>query len=287
MSDEVTPLVLPTVTTVTPNTGPPAGGTAVTISGTNFTGATSVRFAGQPATSVVVVSATSITCVTPPAAQDGPTSVSVTTPGGTGASPPTAFTYSGATGTSDVFPAFIPIMPPPLVGNPPPPAFPPPSAVPVGPLVGPAIAAASVPPSVAGVAQPTYQTGSATAPTAASLFPAFTATSPSPPIVVSPQTTGVFGTFNNVALAAGQTPPWTIHLPPSTPTTAPITLDGFAPVWSEFAGAAAGEPVTVRLPEDEAAEEASGAGAVHSGNPGPVKRRRRSVLPPADTNSEH
>lgn len=56
----------PTVTAVSPNGGPDAGGTAVTITGTNFSGATEVDFgSGNPATSLVAVSSTQITCVTP------------------------------------------------------------------------------------------------------------------------------------------------------------------------------------------------------------------------------
>jgi hypothetical protein len=82
-----------------------------------------------------------------------------------------------------------PILPPPLITNPPgTPVFPPvspntaPVAVPVGPLVGPAVAPAGVPPSVPGVPQPQFvPPGSATVP--ASLFPSFTTTPPSPPIV--------------------------------------------------------------------------------------------------------
>ena len=44
---------------------PAAGGTSVTITGTNFTGATAVTFGGTAATGVTVVSATSITATTP------------------------------------------------------------------------------------------------------------------------------------------------------------------------------------------------------------------------------
>ena len=83
-----------------------------------------------------------------------------------------------------------PIIPPPPIGDPVGyPVFPPigpnhaPVAVPVGPLVGPAVAPAAAPPSVPGVQQPQFKTGSATVPTAASLFPEFTTTAPSPPIV--------------------------------------------------------------------------------------------------------
>ncbi|MGA8863485.1 MAG: IPT/TIG domain-containing protein [Gallionella sp.] len=72
----------PTVTAISPTSGPAAGGTSVTITGTNFTGATAVTIGGAAATSVVVVSATSITAVTP-AGTAGAQNVAVTTPGGT------------------------------------------------------------------------------------------------------------------------------------------------------------------------------------------------------------
>jgi hypothetical protein len=84
-----------------------------------------------------------------------------------------------------------PILPPPLITNPPgTPVFPPvtpntaPVPVPVGPLVGPAVGPAPVPPSIPGVPQPQFvPPGSGTVPTAASLFPAFSTTAPYPPIV--------------------------------------------------------------------------------------------------------
>jgi hypothetical protein len=72
----------PAIASVTPNTGPAAGGTSVTISGSNFTGATAVEFDGVAATGVVVNSASSITC-TAPAGTAGPADVEVTTPNGT------------------------------------------------------------------------------------------------------------------------------------------------------------------------------------------------------------
>lgn len=53
------------ITTVAPSTGAPAGGTAVTLTGFGFTGATKVQFGGVDATDFVVVSNTSITCTTP------------------------------------------------------------------------------------------------------------------------------------------------------------------------------------------------------------------------------
>ena len=84
-------LLPPTVTAVSPSSGPTAGGTSVTITGTNFTGATGITIGGAAATSVVVVSNTSITAVTPAGAA-GTASVVVTTPGGSNAAN-TLFTY--------------------------------------------------------------------------------------------------------------------------------------------------------------------------------------------------
>ena len=86
----VTPL--PTITLVNPNSGVLAGGTAIIITGTNFTGASVVKIGANAATSVVVVSDTSITAVTP-AGSAGAQSVAVTTAGGT-ATAPGAFTYT-------------------------------------------------------------------------------------------------------------------------------------------------------------------------------------------------
>lgn len=59
----------PTLTAVTPATGSEAGGEAMTLTGTgfldNFAGPATVLVDGNPATSIVVVSDTQITCVTP------------------------------------------------------------------------------------------------------------------------------------------------------------------------------------------------------------------------------
>src|SRR4029077_10171044 len=71
----------PVVTRVIPNTGLAAGGTAVTISGWNLTGATAVTFGGTAATSVVVVDPITITA-TSPAKAAGTYDVVVTTPRG-------------------------------------------------------------------------------------------------------------------------------------------------------------------------------------------------------------
>jgi hypothetical protein len=72
----------PAVASVIPGTGLAAGGTAVTISGTNFTGATGVTFGGTAATAVTVVNAGTITA-TSPAKAAGTYDVIVTTPKGT------------------------------------------------------------------------------------------------------------------------------------------------------------------------------------------------------------
>jgi hypothetical protein len=55
----------PTILSVEPDHGPIAGGTAVTIRGSGFGDACSVEFDGVPATSIITVSATEITCVAP------------------------------------------------------------------------------------------------------------------------------------------------------------------------------------------------------------------------------
>lgn len=55
----------PTITDISPATGSVSGGTAVTITGTEFATGATVTFGGDSATDVVVTSATEITCVTP------------------------------------------------------------------------------------------------------------------------------------------------------------------------------------------------------------------------------
>jgi hypothetical protein len=55
----------PAVTSISPNKGPAAGGTSVTITGTGFTDVNQVRFGSVNAASFVVVNDTTITAVTP------------------------------------------------------------------------------------------------------------------------------------------------------------------------------------------------------------------------------
>ena len=72
----------PTITGISPATGLPAGGTVVTITGTNLSGATGVKFGSADATNVTQVSATQVRA-TSPAGEVGKVDVSVTTAGGT------------------------------------------------------------------------------------------------------------------------------------------------------------------------------------------------------------
>lgn len=72
----------PTISTIMPEAGPISGGTEVTISGTGFTGTTSVTFGTATALDLVVDSDTQIRVTTPPGTR-GPLDVAVTAPGGT------------------------------------------------------------------------------------------------------------------------------------------------------------------------------------------------------------
>ncbi|MGV3663901.1 MAG: HYR domain-containing protein [Prosthecobacter sp.] len=73
----------PAVVAASPTSGAVAGGTSVTITGTNFTGAASVTFGGSIATGMTVVNDTTIT-VTTPAHAAGAVDVTVNRPDGTG-----------------------------------------------------------------------------------------------------------------------------------------------------------------------------------------------------------
>ena len=88
----------PIVDSINPDNGPTLGGTIVIITGKNFSAPLSVSFAGIPATSFNVNSATQITVLSPPNGTAGPADVRVTrnadvSPVG----PMTKFTYISAT----------------------------------------------------------------------------------------------------------------------------------------------------------------------------------------------
>jgi hypothetical protein len=92
----------PTVSSVAPNTGTTAGGTPVIVTGTNFTGATAVKFGATAAVAFGVTDATHITATSP--AGSGIVDVKVTTPSGT-----------SANGAGDRFTYVAPPPPPPIV----------------------------------------------------------------------------------------------------------------------------------------------------------------------------
>ena len=93
----------PSVTSVSPTSGPLAGGTSVVITGTNFTGATAVAFGGTAAASFTVNSATQITATAP--AGTGTVDVRVTTPIGTSAtSAADQYTYVAAPTVTSISP---------------------------------------------------------------------------------------------------------------------------------------------------------------------------------------
>src|SRR5215471_14257857 len=88
------PTTRPRITAINPNAGPSAGGTAITLTGINFTGATAVNF-GSNAVGFTVVDDNQITVTSPPGS--GAVFVTVTTSEGTSATVSASrFTYAGA-----------------------------------------------------------------------------------------------------------------------------------------------------------------------------------------------
>ena len=77
-TDQFTYVAAPTVTSVSPTTGPAAGGTTVTITGTGLHRGHRGEFGTTPATAFTVNSATPITATAP--AGTGTVDVTVTTP---------------------------------------------------------------------------------------------------------------------------------------------------------------------------------------------------------------
>jgi hypothetical protein len=100
VTDPTTIASTPVFTSISVTPGPTAGGNNVTITGSGFTGATSVTFDGIPATNVSVFSATQINATAPGHAA-GAVDVAVTTPLGV-ATGPAAYTYGDAPGIVSV-----------------------------------------------------------------------------------------------------------------------------------------------------------------------------------------
>jgi hypothetical protein len=93
-SDQFTFVAAPSVSSLSPDTGPVGGGTEVTITGANFTDATQVTFDGTP-TGFWVNSDTSITAISPAAESADTVYVRVTSVGGRSATSASArFSYT-------------------------------------------------------------------------------------------------------------------------------------------------------------------------------------------------
>jgi hypothetical protein len=96
----VAPTTAPTVSAISPTSGSTAGGTAVTISGTDFAAGATVTIGGTVATGVTVVSATTITCTTPAHAA-GIVGVKVTV-GSQSGTKSSSYTYQASTSAPTV-----------------------------------------------------------------------------------------------------------------------------------------------------------------------------------------
>lgn len=103
-ADQFTYLAPPAVTSISPASGPAAGGTAVTINGSNFSGATAVTFGATAASGFTVNSASQITATAP--GGTGTVDVRITTSGGT-----------STTSAADQF-TFISTVAPSITANP-------------------------------------------------------------------------------------------------------------------------------------------------------------------------
>jgi hypothetical protein len=105
-SDQFTYEAVPTVTGVAPTNGSTAGGTAITITGTGFIGASAADIGGTNActSDFTVVSVMSISCETPPGT--GTVHITVTTPQGTSATnaPGDPFTFESVPTVTGVAP---------------------------------------------------------------------------------------------------------------------------------------------------------------------------------------
>ncbi|MER5358062.1 IPT/TIG domain-containing protein [Streptomyces sp. NPDC002785] len=95
-------VAVPVLGSVAPAQGPLGGGNSITLSGTGFTGTTSVHFGANAASSFAFVSANQLTA-TVPAGGPGPVPVTVTTPGGT-SGPGVFYYYVGAPVLSSAIP---------------------------------------------------------------------------------------------------------------------------------------------------------------------------------------
>lgn len=103
LTNSYTYVAAPTVTNISPSSGPTGGGTSVTITGTNFNGTTAVKFGATSATGATINSNTQITATAP--AGSGTVDITVTTTGGTSiTSAADQYTYVAAPTLTSVSP---------------------------------------------------------------------------------------------------------------------------------------------------------------------------------------
>jgi hypothetical protein len=95
----------PGIILIGPASGSITGGTSVTITGHDFTGASAVEFGSTPASNFVINSDTQIIAAAPPSANPGAVDISVTTTAGTSAtSAADQFTYTAPSPASCIVP---------------------------------------------------------------------------------------------------------------------------------------------------------------------------------------
>ncbi|CAI7598447.1 unnamed protein product [Penicillium pancosmium] len=92
----------PTITSLTPSSGPLAGGSTITAQGTNLNGAIAILFGAIPALFFTVLSPTAINVTVPPGLTTGAVPVTVTTLSGT--SPGFPYTYLTPPSPTTIFP---------------------------------------------------------------------------------------------------------------------------------------------------------------------------------------
>ncbi len=83
------------INSITPNVGPSSGGTAVTISGANFSPNSTLTFNGVPADNVKIINSTTIQADSPAQSGPGPADVVVTNPNSASTVLKNGFTYQG------------------------------------------------------------------------------------------------------------------------------------------------------------------------------------------------
>ena len=232
----------PTITGVSPASGPTAGGTSVTITGTGFTGVTALKFGANNGVGITVVNSTTITA-TSPAGSAGTVNVTVTATGGT-----------SATGAANQF-TYIPA----------------PTVTSISPTAGPSAGGTSVTITGTGFTGATAVTFGATAATGFTVNSAtqITATAPAGTGTVDVRVTTTGGT--SATSAADQytfvaSPTVTSISPTAGPaaggTTVTITGTGFSGTTAVTFGATAATGFTVNSATQITATAPAGTGTV-------------------------